>query len=282
MDVVWPFADPATLVVAGDWHGNTRAAQNALDAASAIGAPVIIQLGDFGLWPGDEGAHYLSEVQSAAEQAGVHVVWIDGNHEDFPQLHSYRVSPDGLRHLSDWVHHIPRGSAWVWHGVSFLAMGGATSVDRAQRVPGKSWWPQEHVTDSDIEAAAAQGVRDVLLTHDCPSGIDIPGIPHRSYADAFKSGWPVGDLEHAWDHRDRVAEVIPSALPLHVWHGHFHVRYSAEAHLHDRGITQVEGFGDDGQGPGGNLGVAVLTPGRATLHNLVPYLHSLEASQQRE
>jgi len=270
-DVTWPFADPGTVVVAGDWHGNHRAAKSAVSLAAAIDAPLVLQLGDFGMWPGPEGAQYLREVEDAAMQAQVHVAWIDGNHEDFPQLYQYPVRDTGLRQISQWLHHIPRGASWAWQGVKFRALGGATSVDKAHRIPGVSWWPQEHVTDADLEATTTRGVCDVLLTHDCPAGVDIPGIKHRDYVAAAMSGWPIGALEHAWDHRDRLAEVIPALKPTHVWHGHFHVRYSAATSLHDQGLTRVEGLGDDGQGPSGNLMVATLDSGVVTVHNALHY-----------
>lgn len=267
MDVTWPFEDPGTVVVAGDWHGNGRAAQNAVSLAASLGAPLVLQLGDFGMWPGPEGAQYLREVEDAAEQAQVHVAWIDGNHEDFPQLYEYPVRDTGLRQISPRLHHIPRGAGWAWRGVRFRALGGATSVDRAHRIPGVSWWHQEHVTDADLEAATSGGACDVLLTHDCPAGVDIPGIKHRDYVAAAVSGWPISALEHAWDHRDRLAEVIPALKPAHLWHGHFHVRYSAPVVLHDQGLTRVEGLGDDGQGPLGNLMVATLGAGVVTVDN---------------
>jgi len=264
VDINWRSDAPERIVVAGDWHGNGRAARNAFDAATLVGATLVIQLGDFGMWPGFEGTAYLNEVESHAAGAGIPVAWIDGNHEDFNQLLALPVDPvSGLRPVRKHVWHVPRGASWEWHDVRFRALGGATSLDRKSRKIGKSWWVEESISDIDIAAAVAGGPCDVLLTHDCPTGVDIPGIRHRSYADT--RDWPVSELERAWDHRDRLAEVVEVVQPKHLWHGHFHARYSQKAVLHAGPAVAVEGLGDDGTGPRGNLMVVDIGNGNVTV-----------------
>ena len=267
MNINWPVSDVRRIVVAGDWHGNGIAARNAFVAAYSLGADLVVQLGDFGMWPGEDGAAFLDEVESYAQRSGIPVAWLDGNHEDFDQLLALPVDPDtGLRMVREHVWHMPRGSAWEWQGVRFRVLGGATSLDRLSRWPGTSWWLQESVNDLDLEEVSAGGDCDVLLTHDCPTGVEIPGIHHRSYADA--RFWPVSELERAWDHRDRIAQAAKATKPRHLWHGHFHVRYSDEARLHQGGLTSVEGLADDGSGPLSNLTVADFDDGEVWVNGL--------------
>lgn len=271
--VTWPFPEPDRIVIAGDWHGNARAAAIALDAAVAVGAPVIVQLGDFGLWPGYEGARYLTELNTLASDLGVLIAWVDGNHEDFTQLAATPVSEDGLQWQDSHIAHVPRGARWTWHGIRFAALGGATSLDRARRKLGTSWWIEESVNDNDLAVLAAGGDCDVLLTHDCPAGVDIPGIGHRDIAAAVRSGWPLAELERAWDHRDRMLEAVRSVRPTHLWHGHYHLRYSAAATLHDRGDTQVEGLSWDGEALTQRIAVVDLASGQPR----VRHIHSVLA-----
>lgn len=266
--VTWPFPDPDVVVLAGDWHGNTRAAVSTLEVAKRLRAPLVLQLGDFGLWPGDEGAHYLSELDGAAAELGMLVAWVDGNHEDFTQLNQIPCSPDGLQWVAPRIARIPRGSRWTWHGVRFAALGGATSLDRPHRTPGKSWWPEESVNDQDLALLAAGGDCDVLLTHDCPTGVPIPGIEHRNYSAGQSSGWPIVELERAWEHRDRIREAVHASRPSYLWHGHYHLRYSAVAELHDRGLTHVEGLSWDGDALEKRAVVAVLSPQAVRVLNI--------------
>ena len=254
MNVAWPLACPSRLVVAGDWHGNDRAAKNALEAARAVGAALVLQLGDFGVWPGPEGSSYLDRVDDLASHYKIPVAFIDGNHEDFGQIYGLDVNPKtGLRHMRENVWHIPRASSWEWLGVRFRALGGATSLDRLSRTPGKSWWPEEALTEQDLARALDGGTCDVLLTHDCPSGVSIPGIEHRNYSAALTSGWPLSELERAWDHRDLLADIVRELSPRHLWHGHFHDRYSSLARLGNACEIAIEGLADDGAGPHRNL-----------------------------
>jgi Icc-related predicted phosphoesterase len=266
--VSWPLPDPERILVAGDWHGNARAAAIVIDAAAHLDIPVIVQLGDFGLWPGQEGARYLSELEACASEAGVLIAWVDGNHEDFTQLAAIPVESDGLQWNSPHVVHIPRGSRWSWRKVRFAALGGATSLDRLQRTPGKSWWMEESVNDNDLAVLAAGGNCDVLLTHDCPTGVNIPGVKHRDYGAAVHSGWPLGELEIAWDHRDRLLEAVRSVKPRHLWHGHFHVRHSQVVALHDAAPTRVEGLSWDGDALSTRVLVAQLSQGNVKVSDL--------------
>ena len=240
MDIQFPY-NPTRVAFAGDWHGNGRFAAHAIAGARAAGAQMVVQLGDFGVWSGALGQRYLDVVDLAASRAGVIVAFIDGNHEDFDLLESFDVN-DGLRRLRDGVWHIPRGTRWTWEGLRFVALGGGTSLDRGRRTPGLSWWYQEAVTPAQAEQVIADGPGDVFLTHDCPDGVVIPGIDRES---SLKS-WPERELRAAWAHRDLLALVASVVAPTHLLHGHFHIRYTAQARLSSGALTLVEGLADDG------------------------------------
>jgi hypothetical protein len=233
------------VAFAGDWHANTGYARRAIRHAAHLGAEVIVHLGDFGY---EFAPAYLDRVTTALRNSGIELWFVDGNHEKFPVLSSFPIQADGRRRLTDRVYHLPRGFRWQWSGVSFLALGGAYSIDRAWRTPGVSWWPEEEITEGDIGNATAGGPVDVLVAHDCPTGVPIPGLEDSA------DRWPPMDLIKAVNHRLRVLRVVQAVQPRVVWHGHYHTSYDAEVDL-GYGPVEVHGRDCDGQPLAQNLSV---------------------------
>lgn len=221
--VTWPLKVEKVLL-AGDWHGQTWFANKVVAKAKRLGADLILQLGDFGVWPGTSGGRYLKGLNYTSKAAGIPIAFIDGNHEEFPQIYSYPVGDDGLRRLRENIWHIPRISSWNWGGLDWFALGGATSLDRPHRVLGKSYWEEEEITPSQIYQVLNSDIRaDVALFHDCPTAIQIPGIHHRVFSRDI--GFTYEELERAWNHRDKLEAVCESLKPRVIAHGHFHIPY---------------------------------------------------------
>lgn len=258
--VSWPFPDPPRVAYVGDTHGNGWSMRRAICHAAEHDTRLIIQLGDFGIWPGTDGQKYLRKVTEVAERNDVTVAFIDGNHEDFPQLYSHPVSDDGLRWVTDRIVHIPRASRWEWHGQQYAALGGAVSVDKKGRKEGKTWWAEEAVTDDNLADLAAGGPCDILFTHDAPTGVDIPGIQHRVPPPQIPTWIDLADLEAAWNHRDRILEAVRTVEPHTLWHGHYHVRYSDTVHLHGMPHPlRIEGMSWDGDRLPAHVHIEALT-----------------------
>jgi predicted phosphodiesterase len=210
--------NPTTVTFAGDWHANLQWARKAIAAAGEAGAEVIVHLGDFGY---DFSREYVRGVERALDRAGVELWFVDGNHEQFPVLESYPIEGDGQRHLSDHISHLPRGYRWEWSGVRFLAMGGAYSIDRQWRRLGESWWSEETITDDQVQRATVGGPADVLVAHDCPTGVVVPGLDNSAHL------WPPLDLLRAGEHREQLRRVVDAVQPRVVWHGHYHRQHDA-------------------------------------------------------
>ena len=230
-----PLAEPGCIAFAGDWHANTRWAKTAVRYAADEGADVVVQLGDFGY---SFTAEFVRGLDRTLEATELSVLFVDGNHEDFSTLLRYPIRDNGLRQVSERIWHLPRGFRWNWGGVSFLAVGGAHSVDRPWREPGTSWWPQETLTTEDIERAVAGGQADVLLTHDCPAGVPVPRLDESAHL------WPAEELIAAEGHRARLRTVVDGVRPRMLWHGHYHRRYSALADF-GYGTVDVQGLDCD-------------------------------------
>lgn len=236
---ILPGLDVDQVTFAGDFHGQAKWSRHVLGAARRAGSQAVVQLGDFGLWSGTAGERYLDEVNAHAARLEMPVLWIDGNHEDFDLLETFPLGPDGLRVIRPWVTHVPRGHRWTWHGLRFAALGGATSLDRPARTPHVTWWPGEEISWADAQRTIDGGEADVMLTHDCPQGVTIPGLPAAA-------SWSAVELHRAQAHRHLLRQVVDEVRPTHLLHGHFHVRHDAELVLDDGLSVAVTGLDRDG------------------------------------
>lgn len=233
---------PDRVLIAGDWHGNIAWAIQVLKAAHQQGISHVLHLGDFGYWHGPKGAAYLKAVNAQLALYGQVLHFVDGNHEDFDELLELPVDPDtGVRPVLEGgrIFHLPRGFRWQWAGRTRMAVGGATSLDRKSRVAGLSWWPQEELTDDDVRYATepSRGPVDVMLTHDVPAGVDIPGLA---------DGWDPHELRRAQDNHKRMRQIVDQVRPELLLHGHFHVRYDGELGYPNGRPCRVVGLDCDG------------------------------------
>lgn len=56
------------------------------------------------------------------------------------------------------------------------SLGGATSVDKAQREQGVNWWPDEDITDEQVAEAIAGGSAELMLTHESPARSPVRAV----------------------------------------------------------------------------------------------------------
>jgi Calcineurin-like phosphoesterase len=240
---------PGRVLAAGDWHANTRWARHVIREAKALLADedrrIILHLGDFGIWPGEEGRDYLFRVSAALDQADAELWFVDGNHEDFSRLDAEKERApwmargsrtpipigSGSAAIGARISWLWRGFRWEWHGRTWLALGGGVSLDKGRRTEGKDWWPQEEIT--------AGQERDVMLTHECPSGVTHTFPPPPSW-------WDPADLARNDAHRERLQRVVDAVRPLHLMHGHLHIGYQRMCDV-GFGPVQVTGLDCDGK-----------------------------------
>ena len=208
------------VLLAGDWHGNQAWASACFGLAAQHRCDAVVQLGDFGLWPGREDS-WLDHVEAEAVAAGVELVWIDGNHENHDLLDRWKLEadPQGLVRMRPHVRWATRGARWEWSGVRFGALGGAVSIDRFLRRSGVNWWEQEAVTESDVARLGDERL-DVLLTHAAPRSAQFPPFPPLPL--------PGGIIEDSRRVRDLLEEAVQRTHPQLVVHGHHHMRLTTE------------------------------------------------------
>lgn len=194
------------------------------------GVEVACQLGDLRFGMGPHHHEYLAAIESTCSEFGIQLLCINGNHENWARLDHLWAEPrwqneDGSLKpidVSDHVALLPRGHRWDMGGRSFVALGGAPSINRHLLTEGVDWWPSEVIRDEHVEATVEAGYADVMLTHDSPA---------RPYctepvADLLRDnpwGWPDSSLAYADVGLERVTRAVVGVKPRMLAHGHFHV-----------------------------------------------------------
>jgi hypothetical protein len=123
-----------------------------------------------------------------------------------------------------------RTNVWEHEGVRFCALGGAASIDKADRTPGFDWFEGEYTTERQANALIDQvGSReiDIMLTHDAPQGIEskMMLLGH-------------GPSTH---NRNVISYAVEAIRPRRLFHGHYH-RHLRYVH----GVTECFGLSWDG------------------------------------
>ena len=182
------------LYITGDIHGSIK--RFLPDKWEKKGFPhmseddYVLVLGDFGipwesmpLW-GDEvheGKDDADKLDYLAEIPAT-FLFIDGNHENFEMLYRYpkeEWNGGKIHRLRPNVLHLMRGEVFCLEGMKFLAFGGARSIDRAFRLDGVSWWPQEIPSEEEFARAKENLNRagnrvDLVFSHAAPLRFLIP------------------------------------------------------------------------------------------------------------
>ena len=241
------------ILLVGDVHGNTPWWANFVTpAAHMLDADLVFQLGDFGYWP--RGEDFLEAIAAT----GTPVAFLDGNHEHHPFLQETVQGRREPVQVSENLCYVPRGCHLIWSGVEVAVLGGAHSIDRALRTPGRDWFLEEAVTNDDLEHLAGNGTAQVLLSHDAPMCADVPLSAREELSGAWYQELPACD-----EHRMRLNEALDIVQPRIMVHGHYHVRYEADV-TRPWGTTHVKGLSQDGTGVG-NLAMLECDRGLASL-----------------
>lgn len=216
----------------GDVHGDTRSLVATLNRFRSLGVSFVFQLGDFGFFPSLEG--FLSEVSSTLERNEQNLLVTLGNHEDYDML-SERLLParDNWVCLPEYPRILvaPRVHSFTWAGQSFLSVGGANSIDFQYRDEGFSWFSEERISEEDAQYARSFSA-EIMLTHECPSGVPL-----------FPGGEDVGpDMQkmygpyasgYAAQSRRTMREIVDAVKPGLLLHGHYHFYADHITELHN-------------------------------------------------
>lgn len=235
------------VLVAGDVHANVEWMAVLLRLAREHGCRHLLQLGDMGVWPNwSTGEEHLALTSQRAIDLGIEVSFIDGNHEDHQALAQFEPGPDGWVEILPAVRWARRGHRWTWSDRTFVAMGGAHSVDRPSRVENVTWFQAEEITEADLRRVGDEPA-DVFVTHEAPLG--APLTPYRLHKPNMEARYRQG--------RERVLAAARAVRPRVLFHGHWHMR--KRYGLADVPGMTVEALASDIQGDGSAWGVLDLS-----------------------
>lgn len=164
------------IYVTGDTHGVQSRFETfgQFDGRSWNEDDYLIVCGDFGYLFRNNAAEnaFLDRLENLPYQ----ILFVDGNHENFPAIYSYPVEEwkgGAVHRIRKNIRHLMRGEIFEIDGKTFFAMGGAYSVDRAIREKNVSFWEEEIPSPADYKRAIENlekcGKRvDYILTHTAP------------------------------------------------------------------------------------------------------------------
>ncbi len=215
----------ASVLVCGDTHGDAEwLSRIVLPSARERGVDAVLVVGDFGFYR--EAATFLRRANLSRRAFGVDVLFLDGNHEEFPYLNQEialcRAAGDDDRspvQLGESLYYLPRGSRIEIGGAQAAILGGATSINRYDLDEGETWFADEAITEEDLDALGTDRA-DILLSHDAPSGWAIKAREDSELPETWRRQLPASR-----EHRVTLRRGYEQVRPRLLIHGHFHVGY---------------------------------------------------------
>lgn len=164
------------IVVTGDTHGHKeRLLKENISTEYELGeGDYIIVCGDFGYIFTNSSKE--SKFLDSLENEKFNILFIDGNHENFPAIFSYPEqmwNGGHIHRIRKNIIHLMRGQVYNIEDKKIFTMGGAYSIDKAYRREGESWWPEEMPSESEYEEAKRNLKKvnynvDYIITHAAP------------------------------------------------------------------------------------------------------------------
>ena len=171
------------IYVTGDTHGEWNRLMGK-NFSFLTKEDILIICGDFGyVWASEKHDDFEIRIEAhrldQLAQLPFLILFVDGNHENFDRLEAFEeveLFGDKVHKIRDNIYHLQRGAVYEIEGKRFFCFGGAASVDKAMRIPGRSWWARE-LPDAQDYARAEENLKknhycvDYIITHTAPTEI---------------------------------------------------------------------------------------------------------------
>lgn len=164
----------SNVIVVGDQHARF----SDLNALIAKKRPdIILSVGDFGYWPVyrptkiDDGLYKNKNYIDLIKPGGTKIYFAPGNHEHWDMLNGLEASRgyEEPIEVARNIYYCPRGSSLLLgDGRNVLFMGGADSIDKRYRTIKLDWFPQEIITQNDLDKIQWDVKYDIVVSHTCP------------------------------------------------------------------------------------------------------------------
>lgn len=208
----------SNVLVVGDIHGcfdNLLSLIKARQKKTRLDA--VIVCGDYGIW-----TDFKKEKIPAAYNVPYPcpVYFVDGNHENHHELDKYERGK--IHNIIGNLYFCAYGSVLTINKTKFLFCGGAASIDKGTRIPFKTWWPTECISESDTYFLPDEKI-DIVISHTAPSCVCKEICEQNKWSfDYAKS------LDKSIAFLDNVLETYQ---PQRWYFGHWHTSYYAKKDL---------------------------------------------------
>jgi len=197
----------------------------------------ILVCGDFGYWPRFADCK-LSQIKNPKTK----IYFCDGNHEDHQALEEFKKEVKPVE-VAKNIFYMPRGSVLQRRGHNILFIGGAESIDKAYRVEGHDWFPQESITDEDLNRLPNRKIT-MVISHTAPSFMkEAMGYPYKgdiAWGDEMVCPPNIVDNGKFTISSYKLDEVFEKYHPQIWCYGHFHRNfYSFQSGCHFYGLTML-------------------------------------------
>ena len=202
------------IMVMGDVHGNWEY----LNAIINRHHPdIILQCGDFGFFPKWDDHMPKRKIENRLKMQDTKLYWCDGNHEDHWTLLDKHYKGQFSEILPNCFF-ATRGSVLeLPDGRNVMFMGGGDSIDKAMRMVGYDWFPEEQISQGNLyEALQVNKKIDIVISHQAPS--TFPVEQHKYYMTHGQQGGKIDDPS-----RDALNELYLEHKPALWYFGHWHI-----------------------------------------------------------
>jgi hypothetical protein len=228
-----------SILFSGDFHANAVQELSVIskknlekkygqETYNSIRYHIILGDGGF-LWPGNQKTDHFN--YKALALRPFPVLCVIGNHEPVLGMIDNLAETDiGIGetvyqiHDNPLVAYLKRGKVYTIDGFKFLVLGGALSIDRMYRKPGKSWWKGEYWSEEEkrdlFTLLKTENVFDCVVSHTGPQHINNMLFGNGGFA-------PEKFFDEVAVLNDQINERIQFGK---WWCGHWH----CDVHIDDR------------------------------------------------
>jgi UDP-2,3-diacylglucosamine pyrophosphatase LpxH len=222
------------MYLLGDIHGNFNEISYFAQKNIEKEPTTLIQVGDFGAGFHSDFLDDMEQLNTTLNEFNVTLYAIRGNHDD-PKFFDGTYNWSNIKLLPDYT-------VMVIEGKRILFIGGATSIDRLQRTPGKTWWDGE-VFNLDVDKLSQFEGIDVVVTHTAPKFAFPIGFNSLVMSFAAYDSTLIENLTNERNAVGIVHETLKEKNKIKKWfYGHFHTtettRYE-DTDFHVLGINYI-------------------------------------------
>ena len=185
------------IFITGDTHGSLElkrlSNKNFPLAKTLTKEDVVIICGDAGfMWNSSNETKYWDDW---AEDRPFTIISVFGNHSNYDALRAIPITEwqgAKVHAVRPHVMYIENGEIFTLNNKTFFCMGGARSIDKAYRIEGKSWWPEEIASYQEMEHGINNLEKynfnvDYILAHCAPNHIVDILYPYENQHDTMTS-----------------------------------------------------------------------------------------------